>query len=116
MKCVQGIGVNEPDSDEMDDDRVGMDSEEIEEEDKEDMVINALTVHMMIMFEGGCSGALLDTFNSSPPPRIILMESYPVFYEFSVNADLSMSWMCFRRPSCTHNCSVCYDLLNSTPS
>jgi hypothetical protein len=102
-KHTWGVGVNEPDLDETNDDGVGTDSEEIEEEDEEDMVVDALMVCVTIVFEGGCSGALLDTFNSSSPPHIVLMESRPVFCEFSVNADSSISQMRFGRPSCTHN-------------
>ena len=114
-KHVRGVGVHEPDSDEMDDDGVGTDSEEIEEEDEEDMVVDALAARVTIVFEGGRSSALPGTFNSSPP-RIVLMESRPVFCEFSVNADSSISRMHFGRPSCARDRGVCYDLLNSTPS
>jgi hypothetical protein len=57
MKCLQGIGVGEPDLDETDDDGVGMDSEEIEEKDEEDMDVDVLIAHVMIMFEGSCSSA-----------------------------------------------------------
>ena len=113
---MQGVSVvDKPDLDEMDDNRVGTDSEEIEEEDKEDMVINALAVHMTIMFEGSRSSALSGMFNSSSPPHIVLIESYPIFCEFSVNADSSISQICFGRPSCTRDHGVCYNLLDSTP-
>ena len=66
-KRTQGVGVHEPDSDETDDDGVGTDSEEIEEEDEEDMVVDVLAARVTIVFEGGRSGALPGTFNSSPP-------------------------------------------------
>jgi hypothetical protein len=57
-KCTQGVGVGEPDSDEMDDDGVGTDGKVVEEEDKEDMDVDALAACVTIVFEGGRSGAL----------------------------------------------------------
>jgi len=51
--CGVGVGgPSGPDSDETDEDGMDTDSNNIEEEEEEDMAIDVLTAHMRIVFEG----------------------------------------------------------------
>src|SRR5260221_12045825 len=81
-------GPGGPDSDETDEDGMGTDSDDIEENEEEDMDVNALVACVMIVFEGGCSGAL---------PGYVLVAHlhflHTVLTTFVVNADSNRSPM-----------------------
>jgi hypothetical protein len=84
---------------------MGTDSDEIEDDEEEDMDVDALAARVTIVFEGGRSGAL--------PGYVLIRRSYSVrtvLTTYVVNVASNTSLMRFGQLSCTRD-ACCLPLI-----